>query len=133
MAWKVAPAKDEIALLMEAGFVYRDARKFQEARDVFRAVRALLPSSEVAEVALGTVCFEEADFAGAVKHYKTAIELNPNSGYAHAHLGEALLFRMDKEQARVHLSKALELEPRGEIRRLASSLIELTDEVKFRS
>jgi tetratricopeptide (TPR) repeat protein len=133
MKWNVAPSKEEIALLMEAGFIYRDARRFQEARDVFQGVRALAPSSEVPEVALGTVAFHEADFAAAAKHYKRALDLNPSSAYAYAHLGELSLFQKDKDAARVHLKKAVELDhPRGEIRKLASSLLELTDAVTFK-
>ena len=33
MPWDVVASKEEIALLMEAGFIYRDAEKFQEARE----------------------------------------------------------------------------------------------------
>src|SRR5438309_2279326 len=43
MAWDVVASHDELALLMEAGLIYRDAKKFQEAREVFGGVRALVP------------------------------------------------------------------------------------------
>jgi Flp pilus assembly protein TadD len=117
---------------MEAGFIYRDAEKFQEARDVFRGVRALAPKSEVPEVALGTVAFQEKEFDDAVTHYKKALELNPRSAYAYAHLGEAELFKKDKEAARVSLKKALELDPKGEFGKMARSLVSLADQVRFK-
>ena len=55
MAWNVSASREELAFLMEAGLIYRDAHRFDEAAAVFRGVRALLPQSEVPEVALGTL------------------------------------------------------------------------------
>lgn len=132
MKWDIAPSNEELAFLMEAGFIYRDAKQFQEARDVFSGVRALTPQSEIPEVALGTVSFQEADFDKAAKHYQKAIELNPKSAYAYAHLGEANLFKKDKEGARQNLKKAMELDPRGEFGKMARSLLDLTEAVEFK-
>ena len=131
MRWNVVPSNEEVALLMEAGFIYRDAKSFQEAREVFSGVRALFPQSEVAEVALGTVRFQESDFSGAQKHYKKALELNPRSAFAYGHLGEACLFNKDKEGAKTNLKKAIELDPKGENGKMARRLLELIDQVSF--
>ena len=132
MAWDVVASKEEIALLMEAGFVYRDSGRFQEARDVFRGVRALVPKSEIPEVALGTVSFQAREFDSAITHYKNALELNPRSAYACAHLGEAEIFNLDKEAARPHLKKALELDPKGEFGKMARSLMSFADTVRYK-
>lgn len=43
MAWNIQPSREEVAFLMEAGVIYREARRFQEAEEVFRGVRALTP------------------------------------------------------------------------------------------
>ena len=59
MAWNIQPSREEIAFLMEAGVIYRDAKRFPEAEEVFRGVRALSPRSDVPEVALGTVQFAQ--------------------------------------------------------------------------
>src|SRR5262245_38758272 len=104
MIWTVNPSNEELAFLMEAGFLYRDLQKYEEARDVFKGVRALAPKSEVPEVALGTVAFQEGDFDCAGKHYRRALELNPRSAWAYAHLGELALFQVNKEQARRYLN-----------------------------
>src|SRR4051794_23536605 len=114
MAWNIQVAAEEIGLLMEAGFIYRYARKFEEARDVFRGIRALRPASEVPEVALGGVSFDEGNITAAIAHYKKAIQIEPKSAYAYAHLGEAQAFANDKEGARRSLRRAQELDPRGE-------------------
>src|SRR5262249_24715344 len=106
MVWAVKVSTDELALMMEAGLIYRYARDFREARDVFAGVRALRPQSEVPQIALGTVEFDEGRFQEAIRHYQKAISLNPRSAYAYAQLGEAQLFQMDKQAARASLEKA---------------------------
>jgi tetratricopeptide (TPR) repeat protein len=123
MAWNVQVSQEQIAFLMEAGLIYRDAKKFQEAETVFAGVRALAPKSEVAEVALGTVRFAEGKLDQAIKHYQTALKLNDRSAFAHAQLGEAYCFGGDAENARKYLKKAIELDPRGESGDHARSLM----------
>jgi Flp pilus assembly protein TadD len=132
MAWDIVASKEEIALMMEAGFVYRDAGKFDEARQIFRGVRALSPQSDVPEVALGTVSFQAREFDDAVAHYQEALKLNPRSAYAYAHLGEAELFRKDKKAARESLKKAAELDPKGEFGKMARALTSLADQVHYK-
>lgn len=131
MAWTIHPSNDEIALIMEAGFLYRDLRQYEEAREIFRGVRALVPKSEVSEVALGLVAFEQRDFAAAAQHYRRALELNPQSAWTYAHLGELALFQMNKAQARGYLNTAAELDPRGVHGKLARALMQFADEVTF--
>ena len=123
LAWDVLGSPEEIALLMEAGFIYRYSKRFHEAREIFRGVRALRPRNEVPEIALGTVSFEEGDFRNAIRHYTKAIGINPRSAYAYAHLGEAQLFRKDEENARISLKRALELDPNSQFGNLARTLL----------
>ncbi len=129
--WTVTPSHEEIAFLLEAGIIYRDAKNFQAARDVFTGVKALVPNHELPEIFLGTVDFQEGNFDTAEAHYRKALELNPRSAFAYAHLGEACLFRKDKEGARTHLKSALNLDPLGEFGKMARRLMEMTDQVKF--
>jgi tetratricopeptide (TPR) repeat protein len=116
---------------MEAGYIYRDMKRFPEAREVFTGVRALFPGSELPEIALGTVSLHEGDFDAAIRYYNLALEKNPASAYAHAHAGEAHLFRMQKEAAREHRQKAIELDRRGPFGKLARSLMEFADAVRY--
>lgn len=129
MAWNVTLSNEEVALLIEAGFIYRDSNRFQEARDVFEGVQALLPQSEAMDVALGTVEFHQGHFDAAIKHYAKALEKNARSAYAYAHLGEAYLFKLKKQEARKFLGRAMELDPRGDFGKLARSLLEFSETV----
>jgi Flp pilus assembly protein TadD len=131
MTWNVYASKEETGVLMEAGLIYRESRKFAEAREVFEGVQALLPTSDAVQVALGTVSFHQGDFEGAARHYRQAIELNPRSAYAYAHLGELAIFQKDKEAAGAHLREAVKLDPRGTYGKFARSLMELADVVQY--
>ncbi len=132
MAWDVNPSNEEVGLLMEAGLIYRDSRKFAEAHEVFHGVQALLPKSDVVEVALGTVSFQQGDFAAAERHYRAALALNPRSAYAYAHLGELAIFQKDKAQATIHLKEAIKLDPRGVYGKLARTLLEFGNAVRYK-
>jgi tetratricopeptide (TPR) repeat protein len=132
VALTTEPSNEELTFLMEAGFLYCDLRKHDEARDVFKGVRALAPASEVPEVALGLVAFQEGNFESARRHYRRALELNPRSAWAYTHLGEVELFQMNREQARVHLKTAIDLDPRGDYGKLARALLDFADVVTFK-
>ena len=129
--WAVHPSSEEAAFLLEAAIIYREARNFQAARDILEGVRTLFPKHEVPEILLGTVEFQAGNFAAAEAHYQKALELNPRSAYAHAHLGETFLFRKDKEGARKHLKNSVALDPLGEYGKMARKLMELTDKANF--
>jgi Flp pilus assembly protein TadD len=129
--WDINPSKEEIAFLLEAGVIYREAKNFQAARDVFTGVGTLLPQHELPEIFLGTVEFQQGNFEAAETHYRKALELNPRSAFAYAHLGEACLFRKDKETARAHFKSAMTLDPLGEFGKMARRLMEMSDRVTF--
>jgi tetratricopeptide (TPR) repeat protein len=131
MAWNVQPSREELQTLMEAGYILRDAKRFDDARVVFQGVKALVPGSAEAEVALGAVAFHEGDFATAKKHYERVVAQNPRDAWAHAHLGEVELFSMRKEEAVRHLKKAVELDEKGAYGKMARRLLQLADEVRF--
>jgi tetratricopeptide (TPR) repeat protein len=125
MRTKLQTSTAEIAFLLEAGIVYRDAHEFKEAETIFRGVRELTPSSEIPDIALGTLRFEQGDLPGAVKHYNQALEKNPQSAWGHSHMGEAQLFLRAPAEARQHLQRAIALDPQGETGKFARGLIEL--------
>jgi tetratricopeptide (TPR) repeat protein len=132
MGWSIHISKEELVFVMEAGMLYRDLRRFDDARDIFNGVRILAPMSEVPEVALGTVAFQDGDFERAGMHYRRALKLNPGSAWAYAHLGELALFEMDNERARTHLNTAIDLDPRGDHGKLARALLDFADVVNFK-
>jgi Flp pilus assembly protein TadD len=132
MTWNVNPSRDEIGFLMEACLVYRDSGRLAEAREVLNGLRALLPQNDTVLVILGTVSFQQSDLEGAARHYRQALDLNPRSAYAYAHLGELEIFRKDKEQAAKYLKEAIKLDQRGVYGNLARSLLEFGEVVHYK-
>jgi Flp pilus assembly protein TadD len=132
MTWNVSPSREEIAFLMEASLIYRDSGRFTEAREVLAGVRALLPANETAAVLLGTVILQQGDFEGAARQYRQALDFNPHSAYAYAHLGELEILRMNKEQAATYLKEAVKLDPRGVYGTFARSLLEFGTAVQYK-
>lgn len=131
MAWNVEPGRDELQVLLEAGFLLRDARRFDDARIVFQGVQALAPTATAAEVGLGTVAFHEGDFETAKEHYRRALERNARDAWAMAHLGEAELFSKRPVEAREILERAVQLDPQGPNSVMARRLIQLSEQVRF--
>jgi tetratricopeptide (TPR) repeat protein len=127
--WNLDPSKEEIGVLMEAGMIYRDLRNFGTAREVFTGVQALLPKSDAAHVALGTVSFKEGDFETADRHYRLALEVNPRSAYACAHLAELECFLGNPDKARQYVQEAIRLDPRGAFGNFARTLLNLIEEM----
>jgi Flp pilus assembly protein TadD len=130
MRWDLQVSPDEVGLLMEVGFICRYTRRFAEAREVFGGVRALRPQSEIPMVALGTVAFDQGQFEAAIVDYQKAIQINPQSSYAYAHLGEAQIFNLDHAGARISLKKALEFDRNAEFTPFVHSLLALMEVVK---
>lgn len=117
--------RDDLVLMLEAGYIYLAMGKFSEAKQVFEGIMALSPKHEVPRVALANVFFAQKKYLPAIRILKEAIELNPKSAFAHAHLGEAFLFYGKKDQALEALGQVSSLDSEGKAGEFAHSLIEL--------
>ena len=77
-----------------------------------QAIAALAPMAAketglyLAEYALGVAFAQKGQFAGAVKHLHKAIELQPDSAWAHFEIGATLVKTGDYKTAAVHLEIA---------------------------
>lgn len=117
--------RDDMVLMLEAGYLYLAMGKYAEARQIFEGVSVLAPKHEVPRVGLSNVLFAQKKFLPAIRVLKEALKLRPDSAFAHAHLGEALLFYGKKDEALGELKEAAQLEPKGKAGDFARSLTEL--------
>ena len=117
---------NEIRLMLEAGCVYRYARRFREARDVFQGVRALAPTHEAADLALAGVSLDEGKLDEAESHCRRALELNRASAVAYAQLAEIQLLQNSSASARQSLQRSMELSPNGPSASLAKTLLKIS-------
>ena len=120
----VEVSREEIALLLESGYLYLEMQKPREAEDVFAGVAALVPQSEVPLICLGNLFFSQGRYERALKFHRDALKRNPESALAHAHAGEALLFMNRRPEAKGALDKAIALDPDGDAAHFARSLLD---------
>src|SRR5262245_63816663 len=120
-------AKSEAVLLLEAGYLWMDMGEFGKSRDVFSGIAALMPKSEVPQIARGTLEMVQGRHDKALQMFRSAQRLAPKSGLPRAHVGEALLFMGKVPEAMKELKAAKEIEPDGDGARLAQALIEATE------
>ncbi|MHC4398681.1 MAG: tetratricopeptide repeat protein, partial [Planctomycetota bacterium] len=96
---------------------------FQSAFDLFTEASEANPSDPLVWVGLGRAHWRLGKRANALKTLHKAIIVGPQSGVAHAVLGQYLLAEGEREKARSALRKASHLEPElTEAARLAGDL-----------
>ena len=117
--------RDDLVILLEAGYIYLAMRKFTEAKNIFEGVSVLAPKHDIPIVAIANVYFAQTKFLEAIRTLKKAIQCNEKSAFAYSHLGEAQLFYGKKEEALKSLSTACKLDPKGKSGEFAKSLIGL--------
>lgn len=113
-----------LAVMVEAGFVYLGMQRFKEATEVFEGVHALAPENDIPIVAMGNVEFCRGQLTKAVRHYKNALKVSPDSLFAKVYLGEALLFQGKKKEGLNLLSEVQKIDPRGAAGGFAISLLD---------
>ncbi|MHB8879166.1 MAG: tetratricopeptide repeat protein [Myxococcaceae bacterium] len=116
--------KQQAMIMLEAGYLWMDMGKFDKAKEVLSGAAALMPRSEVPQIALGTLEFSQGHHDKALQAYRIAQKLAPKSGLPRAHAGEALLFMGKVNEAMKELKAACDVEPEGDGARLAKALIE---------
>lgn len=117
-------AREHLALLMEAGYIYMGMRRYKEAKEIFEGVSVLKQESEIPLVALAGVSFCQGKLQEAIRIYQKALKLNGESLYAKAYLAEAFFFDGKKEEARGLLKEVDREEPKGPVGDFARALLE---------
>lgn len=120
----VPTEKAQARILLEAGYLWMDMGQYAKAKEVFAGVAALMPKSEIPQIALGTLEFAQGKHDKALQAYRAAQKLAPKSGLPRAHAGEALLFMGKVPEALKELKAAMDVEPDGDGAKLAKALVE---------
>lgn len=109
----VTVSPEEKRFLMECGFALRDARREEESAAVFRGVLPLVEDKHLPVIGLGTIDFFGGRFDAAIEQFEEATRMAPTFALGYAHLGEALAFARQQEEAELALRKASDLDPVG--------------------
>jgi tetratricopeptide (TPR) repeat protein len=124
---EISVSNEELRVMLEAGYILREAAKFDQAETIFRGVMEFLPDSEVPQVGLGTVYLQKGDFLTAREICEKALEMNPDSVYARVHYAEALLFGHEREQAENELREIISGSPDSPHSQTAQALLDAAD------
>lgn len=121
---EIPVSKEELRVMLEIGYILREAANFEDAEAVFRGVMEFLPESDVPQVGLGTVFLQKGDFSAAQEVCETALQINPTSLYARLHYAEALLFDRQREKAETELNEIIATDPSSPHSYTAKALLE---------
>jgi len=120
----VPTTKLQAMLMLEAGYLWMDLGKVDNARELLTGAAVLMPKSEVPQIALGTLEFNQGHHDKALQVFRRAQQLAPKSPLPRAHCGEALLFLGKANEAMKELKAAIDLDPESDGAKFAQSLIE---------
>ncbi len=124
---QIKPTTEELRVMLETGFIMREAANFDDAEKIFQGCIELMPDSEVPKIGLGTVYLQKKDFESALKTCREALEINPDSDYARVHYAEALLFQNQREQALTELRQVISNSPNSTYARTAQNLLDVAE------
>jgi Tfp pilus assembly protein PilF len=124
---EISVSNEELRVMLETGFILREAAKFEQAETVFRGVMEFLPDSDVPPVGLSTVYLQKGDFQSAEEICETVLETNPQSLYARVHRAEAMLFSRRREEAESELREIISENPDSPHSQTARALLEAAD------
>ena len=99
----------EIETLYAIGYNFFHYGRYAAAREIFRKLTIINPTSEVYWRALGAIFQQERNYPAAIAAYERAIELNPNDIISYVYLSESYLLAKMKKRGIETLEKALEL------------------------
>jgi len=124
---EIKPGDEELRVILESGFVLRDAGRLDDAEAVFAGMIELLPKSELPHVALGTIKLQRGNFGEAQAACEKGLSLKPGSLYARVHRAEALLFQGRRGEAEAELQEVIATDPQSPHSRTAQALLDAAD------
>lgn len=101
--------------LVVKGDALSKARRFDEAEKVLREATVLYPKERVLEDLLGTVYYQQGDYAKAERAFRRSIVIEPAGVIAYANLSHAVLRQNRGDEALQVLQQGLQIRPSGQL------------------
>jgi predicted Zn-dependent protease len=115
--------KMQAMLILESAYLWMDLGKFDHARELLAGATLLMPKSEVPQIAMGSLEFNQGKFEKALPVFRRAQQLAPRSALPRAHVGETLLFMGKVNEAVKELKAAMDIEPGSDGASFAEALL----------
>jgi tetratricopeptide (TPR) repeat protein len=123
----IQPSDDEIRVILETGFLLREANRFKEAESVFSGAIEIIPNSDVPRVGLATVKLQSGNYELAQSICEEALKIKPNSLYAKVHRAEAMLFQKKRDEAIEEFENIIETDADSPHSRTAKAYLDIVD------
>jgi len=104
-------SKQQAMLMIESAYLLMELGKWDEARETALGCALMMPKSDVPQLTLGTIEFNQARYDKALQAFRAAQRLSPKASLPRAHCGEALQAMGKLPEAMKELIAAAELEP----------------------
>jgi tetratricopeptide (TPR) repeat protein len=121
----VQPSDGELRVMLEVGFLLREASRFDDAKSIFNGVKELIPDSDIPRVGLGTVELQRGNFELAQIACEDALRVKPDSLYAKVHHAESLLFQRKRDEAEAELNLVIAGDANSPHSRTAQALLDV--------
>lgn len=115
--------KDEIRIISEIAYSLAQQGRNQEAIILFGGLVAIAPATAYFQSALGALHLRTGNFAQAIEHFDSALNIEPNEIVTLVNRGESYVKAGNIAQARLDLERAIEL-----AQQLPSKQVDLNDE-----
>lgn len=103
--------KHQAMLMVESAYLLMELGKWDEARETALGCAVLMPKSEVPQLTIGSIEFNQQRYEKALQAFRAAQRLAPKSALPRAHCGEALQAMGKFSEAMKELVAATEVEP----------------------
>lgn len=108
---QIRTGDDELRAMLESSLVLREAGRLEEAENIVRGVRELVPKSDVPLVVLSTLAVRRGNFDEALKLCEEALAKEPTSVFARVQRAEVWLYQRKREAAERELREIIEAAP----------------------
>lgn len=95
---KLAPFKDDFALLIEAGFIAVKQLDETSASRIFQAAEMLNPESSAPQIGLGYIALNKLEIKQAIRIFEAITEKEPDNYLAQTFLGMCFLLVKPKRK-----------------------------------
>jgi tetratricopeptide (TPR) repeat protein len=101
----------EIEAIFSQGVAFHRAGQLREAEESYRRFLQVYPRHFDSLHLLGVICFQQGQYAEAIRQIDLALAINPNEAAAHTHRGAALKELNQPDEALASYDKAIAIDP----------------------
>jgi len=125
---KLDQFKDDLTLLLEAGFIAVNQSDEDSAKKLFKAAEVIEPKNILSNIGLGYLYLHKLELPKAIKLFKEALKQEPNNEMAKTFLGIAMTFsKSNLEEGEKILSETNKSTHDKEVKKLSNTALDFVE------